>query len=193
MRFMKPRLRLSIVLGFVLGVALALTGAQAQSPAPASASAGAGGSAKKILFLSGPKDHGRPGRHEYEKDLRVLAKSLEESPNLKGIETKVFVGQAPREPFARARRSRVRQPRHEDAHALHHAAEAVSGEHEPHLLHAASGVQPADPLHAWCGEFLHVPAAAYQPAARPGRPSPSLRARRSVSRPTYARRQRFMR
>src|SRR5262249_36327769 len=52
---------------------------------------------KKIIFLAGPKDHGRPGRHEYEKDLRALAKSLEESPNLKGIETKVFVGKAPRD------------------------------------------------------------------------------------------------
>jgi type 1 glutamine amidotransferase len=52
---------------------------------------------KKIIFLAGPKDHGRPGRHEYEKDLRALAKALEESPNLKGIETKVFVGKAPRD------------------------------------------------------------------------------------------------
>jgi type 1 glutamine amidotransferase len=52
---------------------------------------------KKIIFLASPKDHGRPGRHEYEKDLRALAKSLEESPNLEGIETKVFVGRAPRD------------------------------------------------------------------------------------------------
>lgn len=89
----KPLFTLSIV----LGVAFALTGARAQTPAPASASAGAGSAKKKIVFLSGPKDHGRPGRHEYEKDLRVLAKSLEESPNLKGVETKVFVGSAPRD------------------------------------------------------------------------------------------------
>ena len=34
----------------------------AQAPAP-----------KKILFLAGPKDHGAPGRHEHEKDLRILA------------------------------------------------------------------------------------------------------------------------
>jgi hypothetical protein len=51
----------------------------------------------KIVFLAGPKDHGRPGRHEYEKDLRLLAGSLERSPNLQGITTKVFVGSAPRD------------------------------------------------------------------------------------------------
>lgn len=32
---------------------------------------------RQIVFLAGPKDHGRPGRHEYEKDLRALAWSLE--------------------------------------------------------------------------------------------------------------------
>jgi type 1 glutamine amidotransferase len=52
---------------------------------------------KTIIFLSGPKDHGIAGRHEYEKDLRTLAKCLEESPNLKGVTTKVFVGRAPRD------------------------------------------------------------------------------------------------
>jgi type 1 glutamine amidotransferase len=52
---------------------------------------------KTIVFLAGPKDHGVPGRHEYEKDLRALAKCLEGSPNLKGITTKVFVGKAPRD------------------------------------------------------------------------------------------------
>lgn len=51
----------------------------------------------KIVFLAGPKDHGRPGRHEYEKDLRLLAESLERSPSLRGITTKVFVGSAPRD------------------------------------------------------------------------------------------------
>ena len=25
---------------------------------------------KKIIFLAGPKDHGAPGRHEYERDLK---------------------------------------------------------------------------------------------------------------------------
>lgn len=52
---------------------------------------------KKIVFLAGPKDHGAPGRHEYEKDLRVLAQSLENSPDLKGIRTEVHVGSAPRD------------------------------------------------------------------------------------------------
>ncbi len=47
---------------------------------------------KKVVFLAGPKDHGAPGRHEYEKDLRVLAKCLETSTNLKDVTTKVFVG-----------------------------------------------------------------------------------------------------
>ena len=32
---------------------------------------------KHILFLAGPRDHGAPGRHEYEKDLRALAAALE--------------------------------------------------------------------------------------------------------------------
>lgn len=52
---------------------------------------------KKIVFLAGPKDHGVPGRHEYEKDLRMLAQCLESSPNLKGVTTKVYVGKAPRD------------------------------------------------------------------------------------------------
>ena len=53
------------------------------------------GQAKKIVFLAAPKDHGVPGRHEYEKDLRVLAYCLEHSSNLKDITTKVYVGKAP--------------------------------------------------------------------------------------------------
>jgi hypothetical protein len=52
---------------------------------------------KKIVFVAGPKDHGAPGRHEHEKDLRVLAYSLENSSNVKGVTTKVIVGQAPRD------------------------------------------------------------------------------------------------
>ena len=47
---------------------------------------------KKIVFFAGPKDHGPAGRHEYEKDLRVLAQCLETSPNLKGLSTVVHVG-----------------------------------------------------------------------------------------------------
>jgi type 1 glutamine amidotransferase len=52
---------------------------------------------KKVVFIAGPKDHGAPGRHEYEKDLRVLANCLENSPNLKGITTKVYTGKAPQD------------------------------------------------------------------------------------------------
>lgn len=52
---------------------------------------------KTILFLAGPKDHGMPGRHEHEKDLRVLAHGLNTSPNLRGVSTQLIVGQAPRD------------------------------------------------------------------------------------------------
>ena len=54
-------------------------------------------SPREIVFLAGPKDHGMPGRHEYEKDLRFLAHCLETSPNLPGLTTKVHVGPAPRD------------------------------------------------------------------------------------------------
>ncbi len=52
---------------------------------------------RKILFLAGPRDHGGPGRHEYERDLRTLAQSLENAGNLGGITTQVIVGKAPRD------------------------------------------------------------------------------------------------
>jgi type 1 glutamine amidotransferase len=52
---------------------------------------------KEIIFLAGPKDHGIPGRHEHEKDLRVLAHGLETSANVAGVKTKMFVGKAPRD------------------------------------------------------------------------------------------------
>jgi len=52
---------------------------------------------REILFLAGPKDHGVPGRHEHEKDLRILAHCLETATNLSGVVTKMFVGQAPRD------------------------------------------------------------------------------------------------
>jgi hypothetical protein len=58
---------------------------------------GAFAESHKILFLAGPRDHGAPGRHEYERDLRTLAQSLENSPSLKGVTTQVIVGKAPRE------------------------------------------------------------------------------------------------
>jgi type 1 glutamine amidotransferase len=66
-----------------------LPGAQAQTTNPTAK--------KKIVFLAGPKDHGAVGRHEYEKDLRELAWQLEKATNLRGIETSVLVGKAPRD------------------------------------------------------------------------------------------------
>ena len=49
----------------------------------------------KVVFLAGPKDHGAPGRHEYERDLSALAWALENATNLDGITTEVRVGKAP--------------------------------------------------------------------------------------------------
>jgi type 1 glutamine amidotransferase len=51
--------------------------------------------AKTILFLAGPRDHGAPGRHEYERDLRTLAQSIDQATNLAGVSTKVIVGKLP--------------------------------------------------------------------------------------------------
>jgi hypothetical protein len=78
-----------VVLGFTEGAR-----AQAQA-APAAAPAAAAPAGKKIVFLAGPKEHGAVGRHEYEKDLRELAWSLEHASNLKDIKTEVFVGPTP--------------------------------------------------------------------------------------------------
>jgi type 1 glutamine amidotransferase len=63
----------------------------------ASAAQGASAEAKKILFLAGPRDHGFPGRHEYERDLKTLAASLEQSGNVHGITTQLIVGALPRD------------------------------------------------------------------------------------------------
>jgi hypothetical protein len=52
---------------------------------------------REILFLAGPRDHGGPGRHEYELDLRTLAQSIESATNLPGVKTRVIVGKAPRD------------------------------------------------------------------------------------------------
>ncbi|MDB6053770.1 MAG: hypothetical protein JWN25_1293 [Verrucomicrobiales bacterium] len=56
-----------------------------------------GAATKQIIFLAGPKDHAPAGRHEYEKDLRLLAECLENSPNLHGVSTKVYLGKAPQD------------------------------------------------------------------------------------------------
>ena len=52
---------------------------------------------KKILFLAGPRDHGAPGRHEYERDLKTLATSLEQATNVSGVTTQLMVGALPRD------------------------------------------------------------------------------------------------
>jgi type 1 glutamine amidotransferase len=51
--------------------------------------------ATKIVFVAGPKDHGRPGRHEYEKNLSVLKSCLEQASNVKGIAVELRTGQVP--------------------------------------------------------------------------------------------------
>lgn len=65
---------------------------------PSFATAGEAAEGRKILFLAGPRDHGGPGRHEYERDLRTLAGSLEKASNLAGVTTQLLVGKAPRDP-----------------------------------------------------------------------------------------------
>jgi type 1 glutamine amidotransferase len=92
MPFPSPhRIRTALVCAAVLAAAFALAHSAAHAADPVSAPP------KTIIFLAGPKDHGIPGRHEYEKDLRVLAHGLETSPNLPKLATKVFVGRAPRD------------------------------------------------------------------------------------------------
>jgi type 1 glutamine amidotransferase len=51
---------------------------------------------KTIVFVAGPKDHGRIGnaRHEYEKDLTVL-KYCVDNAGLKDVRTQIFNGKAP--------------------------------------------------------------------------------------------------
>jgi hypothetical protein len=66
---------------------------EAGSPAHAQDSA----KITKIVFLAGPKEHGAPGRHEYEKDLKELAWGLEHASNLKNVKTVVLVGKAPKD------------------------------------------------------------------------------------------------
>src|SRR5690242_14711581 len=71
----------------IMGLALLAHTAAAQSPA----------ATRKILFLAGPRDHGFPGRHEYERDLKTLSQSLEQSSNVHGITTQLIVGTLPRD------------------------------------------------------------------------------------------------
>lgn len=54
-------------------------------------------STTRIVLLGGPKEHGSPGRHEYEKDLRELAWSLEHAQTAGKISAQVVIGKAPRD------------------------------------------------------------------------------------------------
>ncbi len=51
----------------------------------------------KIVLIAGPRDHGGPGAHEYEKDLRLLKKCLETSPSVRRIAAKVVVADGVRD------------------------------------------------------------------------------------------------
>ena len=76
---------------------------------------------KKIVFLAGPKDHGVDGRHEYEKDLRGLARALTSAPNLRGVTTDIYVGKAPRDPavYADAAAIVIESSSDRDAREIH--------------------------------------------------------------------------
>ena len=90
------RMHAWIAAGAAVALAAGLGGRPAAQPAAQDTARIAGHAAgKKIIFLAGPKDHGIPGRHEYEKDLRVLASALEAASNLEGVRTEVYVGKAP--------------------------------------------------------------------------------------------------
>src|SRR5438552_3888546 len=50
--------------------------------------------AKKIVFVSGPKDHGAAGRHEYPKDLTLLKYCIDSAKD-KSLTTELHVGKMP--------------------------------------------------------------------------------------------------
>lgn len=50
---------------------------------------------RHIVFLSGPKDHGYNGRHEYEADLRVLEAAFTHATNIPRVKVSFYVGKAP--------------------------------------------------------------------------------------------------
>jgi hypothetical protein len=64
---------------------------------PAAAASEKAATPKTIVFIAGPKDHGAPGCHEYEKDLRVLEQCLLASPAGKDVRTRFFTPKAPRD------------------------------------------------------------------------------------------------
>jgi hypothetical protein len=75
---------------------VALLGVGAASLPPARAETAAAPPVRIVLF-AGPKQHGAPGRHEYEKDLRELAWLLEHSGAARPVTAEVVVGQKPRD------------------------------------------------------------------------------------------------
>ena len=82
--FWKMEARGALALMILLGVAgstAGLVGVRAQDAARP----------KKVVFWAGPKEHGAPGRHEYERDLTELAWQLEHATNLQGVKTLVKV------------------------------------------------------------------------------------------------------
>ncbi|MEO7412606.1 MAG: ThuA domain-containing protein [Opitutaceae bacterium] len=50
---------------------------------------------KKIVFIAGPLDHGRPPAHQYLAALEGIQYAFDTSPSLKGITTKLYKGQIP--------------------------------------------------------------------------------------------------
>src|SRR3569833_4779712 len=76
--FWKMTRRVTLAVAVLLGAAALsadLDSARAQGSAPV----------KKIVFWAGPKAHGIPGRHEYERDLTELAWQLEHATYLPGV------------------------------------------------------------------------------------------------------------
>jgi len=81
----------------VLAVFALLTWCSTGLSAEVADEAGSDQSPKKIVLISGPKDHGGPGAHEYVKDLALLKKCLETSSNVRGIRAEVYVVRGPRD------------------------------------------------------------------------------------------------
>lgn len=73
-----------------------LLGAWVWGASPAAAQASAQPPVR-IVLLAGPKEHGAPGRHEYEKDLREIAWMLEHSGAARQVTTEVIVGRKPQD------------------------------------------------------------------------------------------------
>jgi len=88
-----PGRRITGPLGAILLLSLSLLAAGAGSGAAQQAIAPpAPSETKKIVFLSGPKDHGAPGRHESIKDLQVIQWVLDNSTNLTNVTTQFYEG-----------------------------------------------------------------------------------------------------